>query len=113
MSKLPEHLQVIKLEPVETPEKSKIKERLNLHVKRRLQQDSSTYGTETQPIETCAATINKRCKPSFTQSKVQKPRKPYQKRVEKVKEEINKSKNGEHTLFTLIYVHIYVCKYVY
>lgn len=100
MSKLPEHLQIIKLEPSETPDKSKIKERLNLHVKRRLLQDSSTYGTETQPIDTCATTINKRSKQSFTQSKVQKQRKPYQKRVEKVKEEINNSKNGERTLFT-------------
>lgn len=102
MSKLPENLQVIKLEPIDTPEKSKIKERLNLHVKRRLLQDPSTYGAETLPIDTCASTINKRSKPSFAQSKVQKPRKPYQKRVEKVKEEINKCKNGEHSLFTLI-----------
>lgn len=102
MSKLPENLQVIKLEPIETPEKSKIKERLNLHVKRRLLQDSSTYGGETLPIDTCASTINKRSKSNFTQSKVQKPRKPYQKRVEKVKEDVNKCKTGKHSLFTLI-----------
>lgn len=94
MADLPENLQVIKLEPPGTPEKANIKERLNLHVKRRLQQDLPVSSPETPPGDT--ATSSKRSKTASGQSKeVQKQRKPYQKRVDKVKSESSKCKKGE------------------
>ncbi|XP_034477691.1 uncharacterized protein LOC117784145 [Drosophila innubila] len=95
MADLPENLQVIKLEPPGTPEKSNIKERLNLHVKRRLQQEIP----ETPHNDIATATTNKRCKAtSLPQSKeVQKSRKPYQKRVEKVKTDSSKCKKAQST----------------
>lgn len=96
MADLPENLQVIKLEPPGTPEKANIKERLNLHVKRRLQQDLPVSSPETPPGETSASTSSKRCKSTAGQSKeTQKQRKPYQKRVEKVKTESSKCKKCE------------------
>ncbi|XP_064537962.1 uncharacterized protein LOC135428089 [Drosophila montana] len=96
MADFPENLQVIKLEPPGTPEKSNIKERLNLHVKRRLQQDLPVSSPETPPGDTVAATATKRCKATPAQSKEgQKQRKPYQKRVEKIKTETSKCKKAQ------------------
>ncbi|KRF79600.1 uncharacterized protein Dvir_GJ21651, isoform B [Drosophila virilis] len=95
MADFPENLQVIKLEPPGTPEKSNIKERLNLHVKRRLQQDLPVSSPETPPGDTVAGTSSKRCKATPAQSKEgQKQRKPYQKRVEKIKTETSKCKKA-------------------
>ncbi|XP_030554241.1 uncharacterized protein LOC115757918 [Drosophila novamexicana] len=97
MADFPENLQVIKLEPPGTPEKSNIKERLNLHVKRRLQQDLPVSSPETPPGDTVAATSSKRCKATPAQSKEgQKQRKPYQKRVEKIKTETSKCKKAQN-----------------
>ncbi|KAL7738097.1 hypothetical protein ACLKA6_006444 [Drosophila palustris] len=98
MADLPENLQVIKLEPPGTPEKSNIKERLNLHVKRRLQQEIP----ETPQHNDIATTTNtKRCSKAtiLSQSKEgQKSRKPYQKRVEKTKTDSSKcSKKAQTT----------------
>ncbi|TDG51126.1 hypothetical protein AWZ03_002489 [Drosophila navojoa] len=96
MADLPENLQVIKLEPPGTPEKANIKERLNLHVKRRLQQDLPVSSPETPPGDTAAATSSKRNKATSGQSKeAQKQRKPYQKRVDKVKSDSSKCKKAQ------------------
>ncbi|EDW00711.1 uncharacterized protein LOC6561066 [Drosophila grimshawi] len=96
MGDVPENLQVIKLEPPGTPEKANIKERLNLHVKRRLQQDLPLSSPETPPGDIVAATSNKRCKTTATQSKeTSKQRKPYQKRVEKIKTDTGKCKKAQ------------------
>ncbi|KAH8398217.1 hypothetical protein KR222_003223 [Zaprionus bogoriensis] len=102
MSNLPENLQITRVELVGTPEKSKIKERLNLHVKRRLLQDASTGGAEIASASTdpCGGSaVSKSCKSTFTQSKVQKSRKPYQKRAVKIKEEYSNCKNGDLDTF--------------
>ncbi|EDW79737.1 uncharacterized protein Dwil_GK17858 [Drosophila willistoni] len=72
MSDLPENLQI----KLESPN---IKERLNLHVKRRLQHDPDNA---TPPI----VPETKRAK-SKEKEKEPKPRKPYQKRVDKIKTE--------------------------
>ncbi|XP_017839461.1 uncharacterized protein LOC108597421 isoform X2 [Drosophila busckii] len=86
MEDLPENLQVIKLEPPGTPEKANIKERLNLHVKRRLQQEMPVSSPETPPYEVGTIAGNKRNKNTSTQPKeTQKQRKPYQKRMDKLK----------------------------
>ncbi|XP_062128159.1 uncharacterized protein LOC133840374 isoform X2 [Drosophila sulfurigaster albostrigata] len=93
-AELPENLQVIKLESSAALGKCNIKERLNLHVKRRLQQEVP----ETLHNESGLITIaNKRSRvtPMPTVREIQKLRKPYQKRVERLKTEPNsKSKRA-------------------
>ncbi|XP_062128158.1 uncharacterized protein LOC133840374 isoform X1 [Drosophila sulfurigaster albostrigata] len=94
-AELPENLQVIKLESSAALGKCNIKERLNLHVKRRLQQEVP----ETLHNESGLITIaNKRSRvtPMPTVREIQKLRKPYQKRVERLKTEPNsKSKRAQ------------------
>ncbi|XP_060651365.1 uncharacterized protein LOC132788080 isoform X2 [Drosophila nasuta] len=93
-AELPENLQVIKLESSAALGKCNIKERLNLHVKRRLQQEVP----ETLHNDSGLITIaNKRSRvtPMPTVREIQKLRKPYQKRVERLKTETNsKSKRA-------------------
>ncbi|XP_017029763.1 uncharacterized protein [Drosophila kikkawai] len=71
-------------------EQQNIKERLNLHVKRRLQQDSEApiESPELLPGDPSMATSSKRSKGK----EVPKQRKPYQKRTEKAKTETAKFK---------------------
>ncbi|KAH8355190.1 hypothetical protein KR093_007873, partial [Drosophila rubida] len=76
-----------KLEPSGTTEKCDIKERLNLHVKRRLKQEISEALHNDSGL---IATINKRCRVNPMPAKdIQKLRKPYQKRVDRIKTETN------------------------
>lgn len=74
-------------------EQQNIKERLNLHVKRRLQQDAEVpiESPELLPGDPSAATNMKRSKGK----EVPKQRKPYQKRTEKAKTETAKFKKGK------------------
>ncbi|XP_068148235.1 uncharacterized protein [Drosophila tropicalis] len=74
MSDLPENLQI----KLESPN---IKERLNLHVKRRLQHDPDNAMPPIIP-----ETKRAKCKEK-DREKEPKPRKPYQKRVDKIKTE--------------------------
>ncbi|EDX06966.1 uncharacterized protein LOC6734360 [Drosophila simulans] len=67
-------------------EQQNIKERLNLHVKRRLQQDADNPAESPELLPTDA-----NAKRSKTKD-VSKPRKPYQKRTEKPKTETTKCK---------------------
>jgi len=69
-------------------EQQNIKERLNLHVKRRLQQDADNPAESPELLPTDA-----NAKRSKTKD-VSKPRKPYQKRTEKPKTEATKCKKG-------------------
>lgn len=69
-------------------EQQNIKERLNLHVKRRLQQDADNPAESPELLPTDA-----NAKRSKTKD-VSKPRKPYQKRSEKPKTEATKCKKG-------------------
>jgi len=69
-------------------EQQNIKERLNLHVKRRLQQDAEN------PIESTEL-LPSNPNPKRSKGKDDsKPRKPYQKRTEKPKTEATKCKKG-------------------
>ncbi|KAH8413975.1 hypothetical protein KR215_006067, partial [Drosophila sulfurigaster] len=77
-----------KLESSAALGKSNIKERLNLHVKRRLQQEvPETLHNESGLITT--ANKRSRVTPMPTVREIQKLRKPYQKRVERLKSEPN------------------------
>ncbi|XP_016979578.1 uncharacterized protein LOC108044924 [Drosophila rhopaloa] len=67
-------------------EQQNIKERLNLHVKRRLQQDTDN------PIESPELLPSEQNPKRSKGKEVPKPRKPYQKRTEKPKTEATKSK---------------------
>ncbi|XP_030388254.1 uncharacterized protein LOC115634570 [Scaptodrosophila lebanonensis] len=90
---LPENLQVIKLETPTTPEKAaNIKERLNLHVKRRLQQDVPE--PPVGDLSLTSSEISKRSKVR-EMSVATKARKPYQKRVEKIKTDANRLKKAQ------------------
>ncbi|BFG04220.1 uncharacterized protein DMAD_03236 [Drosophila madeirensis] len=72
-------------------EQPNIKERLNLHVKRRLQQDTESTGDSIEPYPgDLSASAGKRGKAKESL----KQRKPYQKRTEKNKTETTKCKKA-------------------